>query len=90
MDDVISDCRLLLQQFLSGAMGVDEFQTTYLNRFKKEEREYSEPLYEILDEIFGDVDSYIKDQQLISEKPGFYLDEKGLKEKVRKPSNWKT
>ena len=82
MNNVICEYRLLLKQYLTGEMNVDEFQATYLDRFKKEEREYPEPLYEILDELFGEVDSYTKDNQLLLEQPDFYLNEKELKEKV--------
>lgn len=63
-------------------MPVEEFQAIYLDRFKNEEQ-LDEPLFELLDEIFSDVDSFTNDQQLLAENPRFYLDEAGLRERVR-------
>jgi hypothetical protein len=80
------DYELLLERFLSGAMPVEEFQATYLNRFKCEER-LDAPLFEVLDELFGDIDSFTADSQLLAEKPHFYLDETRLRQKVREAAN---
>jgi hypothetical protein len=44
---------LLLEQFLSGAMSAEEFQTTYLDRFKNED-ELDEGLFLLLDELFAE------------------------------------
>ncbi|CAN7425103.1 MAG: colicin immunity domain-containing protein [Acidovorax sp.] len=82
MSNALVDYGALLEQFLNGAMSVEEFQGTYLDRFKNE-GQLDEPLFELLDELFGDVDSFTADQQLLTENPGFYLDEAGLREKVR-------
>lgn len=78
----IVDYELLLEQFLSGAMPVDKFQAIYLDRFKNE-RQLDESLFELLDELFGDVDAFTTDPQLLAENPSFYLDEAGLRQKVR-------
>jgi YD repeat-containing protein len=76
------DYERLLEQFLGEAMPVEEFQVTYLDRFKNEGL-LDEPLFELLDELFGDVDSFTTDPQLLAENPSFYLDEAGLRQKVR-------
>jgi hypothetical protein len=81
MSNALADYRLLLEQFLMGAMPVEDFQTTYLDRFKNE-GPLDASLFELLDELFGDVDSFTTDSQLLAESPGFYLDEAGLREKV--------
>lgn len=73
----------LIEHFLSGTMPVDEFQLTYLDRFKKEV-ELEEPLFELLDELFADVDSFTSDPQLLEEKPALYLNEATLREKVQR------
>jgi hypothetical protein len=82
MSNSLVDYGLLLEQFLSGAMSVVEFQATYLDRLKSA-GQLDGPLFELLDELFGDVDSFTTDQQLLTENPGVYLDEAGLREKVR-------
>ncbi|MDC6171319.1 colicin immunity domain-containing protein [Paucibacter sp. XJ19-41] len=83
MNSFLVDYGLLLEQFLHGAISVEEFHTTYLDRFKNEAEQLNEPLFELLDELFGDVDSFTTDQQLLTDSPGFYLDEVRLREKVQ-------
>jgi len=77
------DYEQLLEQFVSGAMPVEEFQATYLDLFKNEGR-LDEQLFELLDELFGDVDSFTADPQLLAENPSSYLDEAGLRQKSGK------
>lgn len=72
----------LLSQFLSGKMSVDEFRSTFLEWFKSE-GQLDISIFELLDELFGDVDSFTLDQRLLAENPGFYLDEAGLREKAQ-------
>lgn len=86
MRNALVDYGSLLGQFLSGAIPVEEFQATYLERFKNEGR-LDGAMYELLDELFGDVDSFTVDQRLLAENPDFYLDEAGLREKVRSVAN---
>jgi hypothetical protein len=62
-------------------MPVEEFQETYLERFKNETN-LDREAFQLLDELFGDVDSFTVDQRLLAESPDFYLDEARLREKV--------
>jgi hypothetical protein len=86
MKDICQEYELLCEKYLAGAMPVEEFQTVYLDRFKNEQRSLDEALYELLEGIFGDVDSFTTDQELLAENSGFYLDELQLREKVRQAS----
>ena len=81
MRNALVDYGSLLAQFLSGAMSVEEFQATYLERFKNE-GQLNGAVFELLDELFGDVDSFTVDQRLLAEGADFYLDEARLREKV--------
>lgn len=83
MSDVYVEYGLLLDLFLNRKISVEEFQATYLDRFKNEQRQLDEPLFELLDGLFGDVDAFSTDLELIAENPEYYLDEAGLREKVR-------
>jgi hypothetical protein len=83
MSKPAQDYRLLLERYLSGELTAEKFQSTYLDRFKTERQRLDEPLFELLDSLFGDVDSYTKDPELLVENPSFYLDEERLREKVR-------
>jgi len=82
MRDAASEYLALFEKFLNRSMTVEEFRETYLAQFKNEER-LEEPLFEILDQIFGDVDLFTTDRELCAEKPEFYLDQASLREKVR-------
>jgi hypothetical protein len=86
MHNALIDYGSLLAQFLSGTMPVEEFQATYLERFKNE-GQLDGPMFELLDDLFGDVDSFTVDQQLLAENPNFYLNEASLREKVRSVAN---
>jgi hypothetical protein len=80
------DYERLFERFLGGAMSVEEFQAAYLYLFKNE-GQLDEPLFELLDELFGDVDSLTTNQQLLAENPNFYLDEATLRQKVQKTAD---
>lgn len=81
MRDVISEYCSLLKQFLGGEVSVMEFQASYLKRFAEEDW-LDEALFQLLDELFGDVNSYTTDQELLTSRPDFYLDEASLRGRV--------
>lgn len=83
MSNIASDYKSLCDQFLGGGLSAKEFQENYLEFFKSEKRNLDAPLYDILDNLFGDVDSYTTDPELLHLKPDFYLDEARLRERVR-------
>lgn len=76
------DYKHLLEKFLAESMTVDEFQSAFLAQFKDEEQ-LDERVYEILDELFGDIDSFTRDSSLLASSPSFYLDEQQLRKKVQ-------
>ena len=82
MSDVYTDYGLLLKRFLNGAISIEAFQRAYLGRFKNERRKLDEDVFDLLDELFGDVDAFTTAPELLSENPGFYLDETALRKKV--------
>lgn len=75
---------MLLDRFLSNPVSVEEFRTTYLDRFKGEVRQLDEPLYQLLDGLFGDVDAFTTDSLLLADHPDFYLDENQLKKSSKR------
>jgi hypothetical protein len=83
MNEVLQDYKLLLEQFINGMIVTEQLQDIYLNRFKNEKRAMDGPLYDVLEELFGDLDSYTIDPYLLAEDPDFYLDEVGLRQKIR-------
>ncbi|WP_170304351.1 colicin immunity domain-containing protein [Duganella radicis] len=73
----------LIGLFLRQQLSAQEFSGTFINQFLDEKEPLPEPLFLLLDELFGDADSFTTDQGLLAENPGFYLDEKGLEAKTR-------
>lgn len=87
MSDTYTDYAQLLDRFLCGEMSVESFQKVYLDRFKNETRKLDALLFDLLDGLFGDVDAFTTDSELLTENPTFYLDEAKLREKVLQVAN---
>lgn len=82
----ISHYLLLLKQFLDNQMSAEAFQSVYLDTFKRDDRPLDSVLFNILDTLFGDIDSFVSDPglrcELEAQTPGFYLDEPTLRRRV--------
>lgn len=87
MSAVAHDYKQLLDKFLVGDVTALEFQRQYLARFKNEKRFLSEDLFQLLDCLFGDVDSFTNDSELLTSQPDFYLDEASLFDRVSQVSS---
>lgn len=82
MRNTYVDYASLLNRFLAGALDADEFQRLYLTRFKHETVALGEPVFELLDALFGDVAAFTSDPQLLALNCGLHLDEPALRRKV--------
>ena len=86
MSQDISHYLSLLKQFLDNRLSVETFQSEYLEMFKHDDRPLDSALFNILDTLFGDIDSFVSDpgqrSELESQTPGFYLDEPALRRRV--------
>jgi hypothetical protein len=87
MSNAINSYLALLSEFLNGQMGVLDFQSAYLSKFKMETARFDDPTFDLLDRLFGDVDAYTSDQELLAENPSYYLDEDGLRIRVTQALN---
>ena len=71
-------------------MTAEEFQLAYLDKFKSETRTFDEDLFELLDGLFADVDAFGSDPKILAvlqaERPGCYLDEQSLRNRVSEVS----
>lgn len=54
----------LLRLFVDGAISAREFEHRYLVAFKNDKDEYPEKVYQVLDDLFGDVDTFCADPAL--------------------------
>lgn len=88
MNDLHAGYAQLMRAFLSGEVPAAQFAHDYLQKFKGETRPMNERTYQLLDALFGDVDAFCEDEslneQLSSERPGYYLNEAQLREHVNK------
>ncbi len=86
MNDALNDYMHLLKQFVDDEMSPAAFQREFLRMFKTEMRQLDPAVFDILDNLFGQVDSFQPDPVLFAELekeyPGFYLDERGVREAV--------
>jgi hypothetical protein len=72
----------LIERFVSHQLPLQEFNVTFTARFLAETEPFEEPLFSLLDELFGDIDSFTDNPELLAEDCDFYLDEKGLRSKA--------
>jgi hypothetical protein len=56
--------RDLVRRFVIGEISADEFETDYLARFKDDPNQVIGEEFDILDELFADVDDYVSDPTL--------------------------
>lgn len=73
----------LIQRFLGRESPSKAFQAAYIRQFLDEARPLEEPLFLLLDELFGDTDPCTDNPELLAEDPDFYLDDSGLELKAR-------
>lgn len=73
----------LIKNFLNGNLSASQFSNVYVQRFKGEGGPMDEGLFLLLDELFGDAESFTSNPALRAENPGFYLDEPALQMKAR-------
>ena len=75
--DVIFRYKTLIEKFLSGSIDANTFEYSYLDMFKKERVILPEPVFEILDRLFADVDAFCSDPALRTDSD---LNEQQLRE----------
>jgi hypothetical protein len=61
---MIETYRDLIHRFIIGEISADEFETDYLIRFKDDPNQVTGDEFDILDELFADVDDYVSDPTL--------------------------
>ena len=71
----------LIDDFISGRVDGPEFEGRYLSTFKTEDRILGSPIFDILNELFIDVDSYVADPDLRTGPED--LSEEQLRERAR-------
>ena len=68
----------LIQSLISGDIDASTFEKVYLDSFKNDPTDWSEAEYEILNDLFADLDAFCPDAQLCGPDD---LNEEQLREK---------
>jgi Bacterial self-protective colicin-like immunity len=84
MDEIYDEYETLIAGFVDGKTSAEEFQRAYLDRFKTEVRDLNEPLYQVLEDLFGDVDVFSASSELLEHWPHLYIDGTVLKERAKR------
>lgn len=66
---------LLITQFVTGEITASQFEGRYLEMFKNESDQFPEHVYDVLNKLFSDVDTYCDDPDLRDEED---LDDEAL------------
>ncbi|MGV3772584.1 MAG: colicin immunity domain-containing protein [Verrucomicrobiales bacterium] len=54
----------LISDYLSGQIPVHDFEIAYMNAFKSDNHHYGYPLFDILNEVFTDLDAFQADPEV--------------------------
>ena len=71
----------LIEKYLENSISIDDLINHYFEKFKNDNN-INDTEFFILDELFGDLDSFTRDQELLDKKPDFFLNEAALKDKI--------
>ena len=71
----------LVRAFVRGEMPVGAFERQYLAAFKAEPADLPPPLYDVLEQLFSDVDAYSPDCAS-GRETAFVISEAGLRERA--------
>ena len=61
---MIESYERLLRRFIDGEITPDQFENDYLTAFKSDQNQALGASFDILDELFADVDAYVADPRL--------------------------
>lgn len=61
---MLENYRNLIHRFAIGEISADEFEVDYLARFKDDPDQVVGDAFDVLDELFADVDEYVSDPTL--------------------------
>lgn len=62
----------LIAEFLEGALSVEDFRSAFFQHFKRE-GDLDQSVFLVLDRLFGDLDNFTTDAELLRERPEFYI-----------------
>lgn len=75
VERMIQRYQVLIKRFVNGAISADVFEREYTNRFKSDPNQVVGDEFDILDELFADVDEYVDDPVIRQETGGIGGDE---------------
>lgn len=79
---MLSGYESMIKNFVAGELSARQFEATFLQYFKSDTHQVSSDEFDILDELFADVDEYVEDPQLRATTGG--IDESELRDRAKK------
>lgn len=76
--DAVEPYLTLLEGFVSERLTARAFEQQFLDRYKKDSFRWSAPFFDVLDDLFADVDAYVADGEQRDVDDGD-LDDEGLR-----------
>ncbi len=86
MISLTDEYRDTIRKYLEGNASLDALIRDLMIKFKNESRYMSDDNFDILDTIFGYLDSVSNDIELIRQNPKFYITEDELRKKLESAS----
>lgn len=80
-EDIKGEYLQLIDCFLKGEITANEFSLSYLDKMKGDSRLFGR-LYDLLEEMFGEANSYTDNQDIYNSDPGFYITDQDLRLKA--------
>lgn len=73
----------LIERFLGRKLSAEQFSNAFVHLYKAEDALLEEPLFLLLDELFGDAESYTANPALLADHPDLYLNDARLESAAR-------
>lgn len=73
---------ILIEDFIRGGLSVSAFQEAFFRTFKNEDVIFDEAAFQLLDELFGDLDAFTDNAELLRLNSVYYVDEATLRANV--------
>lgn len=77
----------LINSFLEDKIGANEFSLKYLHKMKSDNRTFGDDLYDILQKMFDEANSYTDNPEIYYSNPDFYLTDSELKIRAKEIFN---
>ncbi len=84
MSEVVLSYVALIESYLCGKYTLNKFVEMFFCQFKNESRVLLEDVYLVLDELFGNLDAFTENEDLLRDDSDYYLSAKQVDHCIRR------